>query len=56
LSQRIAVTIERLFDRGKLDTLLVVTNIYIDGFLVGIVPGEKTTEVQSQNDWIKTRS
>ena len=48
--------IERLFDHDNLDTLPVVTNIYLDSFLVGIVPGEKTTEVQSQNDWIKTRS
>jgi hypothetical protein len=56
LSQRITITIERLFDHSKLDTLLIVTNIYLDRFLDGIVPGEKTTEVQSQNDWIKTRS
>jgi len=45
-----------LFDHGKLDTLPVVTNIYLDRFLVGMMPGEETTEVQSRNDWIKTRS
>jgi hypothetical protein len=39
--------IERFFDRDNLDTLPVVTNIYLYGFKVGIVPGEKTTEVQS---------
>jgi hypothetical protein len=30
-----------LFDQDKLDTLPVVKNIYLDRFLVGIVPGEK---------------
>jgi hypothetical protein len=45
-----------LFEHDKLDTLPVVTNIYLDRFLVGIMPGEKTTEVQSRNDWIKTLS
>jgi hypothetical protein len=45
-----------LFDHDKLDTPPVVTNIYLDGLVVGIMPGEKTTEVRSQNDWIKTRS
>jgi hypothetical protein len=56
LSQRITFTIERFFDPDNLDTLLVVTNIYLDGFPDGIMPGEKTTGVQSRNDWIKTRS
>jgi hypothetical protein len=45
-----------LFDHGKLDTLPIVTNIYLDGFPVGNLAGEKTTQVQSRNDWIKTRS
>ena len=56
LSQRITFTIERLFDHDKLDTLPVVTNIYLDSFLAGILASEETTEVQSRNDWIKTRS
>jgi len=45
-----------LFDHSNLDTLLIVTNIYLDGFRIGFAPGEKTTEVRSKNDWIKTRS
>jgi hypothetical protein len=49
-------TIERFFDHDKLDALPVVTNIYLDGLSVRIASGEKTTEVRSRNDWIKTRS
>jgi hypothetical protein len=45
-----------LFDHDKLDTLPIVTNIYLDRFLTGILASEETTEVQSRNDWIKTRS
>jgi len=41
------IIIERFFDHLNLDTLLFVTNIYLYGFPAGIVPGEKTTEVQS---------
>jgi hypothetical protein len=48
--------IERLFDHDKLDTLSIVTNIDLDSFLTGILASEETTEVQSRNDWIKTRS
>jgi hypothetical protein len=41
LSQRTSIRIERLFERDKLDTPPIVTNIYLDSSPSGSRPAKK---------------